>query len=219
VLTELTTRARDDGTTGRRDAGTDPPDRADPCRPRNRVPTMVRRCPFTTGRLSSRQVVIGASSRSAAWRAGTARSTDPVQQVCPGQTVAHPEPGPDRLSNTGQRPALIVIPAGYGRPSVQHCLQFAQLGPGGACASRRRTLGCQRGPAPGRQGARHRFAGVRDTRNRPAASQSLALDSISSAADNRTCPRRARSPASSPPPSGYLMPVRYPGSEGCQPNS
>jgi len=52
---------------------------------------------------------------------------------------------------------------------------------------------------------RHRFADIRDTRNRRATSRSLAPASISSAAASRTCSRRARSSAVSPPPSGYLV--------------
>jgi len=52
---------------------------------------------------------------------------------------------------------------------------------------------------------RHRFADIRETRNRFASSRSLAPASIISAAASRTCSRRARSAASRPPPSGYLM--------------
>jgi hypothetical protein len=52
----------------------------------------------------------------------------------------------------------------------------------------------------------HRFADIRDTRNRLATSRSLAPPSIISAAASRTCSRRARRAAVSPLPSGYLMP-------------
>ena len=52
---------------------------------------------------------------------------------------------------------------------------------------------------------RHRFADIRDTRNRRATSRSLAPASIRSAAASRTRSRRARSAPVSPPPSGYLM--------------
>jgi len=52
---------------------------------------------------------------------------------------------------------------------------------------------------------RHRFTDIRDTRNRRATSRSLAPPSIRSAAANRTCSRRARSAAVTPPPSGYLI--------------
>jgi hypothetical protein len=58
---------------------------------------------------------------------------------------------------------------------------------------------------PAASARRHRFADIRDTRKRFAISRSLAPASISSAAANRTCSRRARSAAVSPPPSGYLM--------------
>src|ERR1700677_3699716 len=51
---------------------------------------------------------------------------------------------------------------------------------------------------------RHRFADIRDTRNRLAAFRSLAPASISSAASSRTCSRRDRSAAVRPPPPGYL---------------
>ena len=47
-------------------------------------------------------------------------------------------------------------------------------------------------------------------KNRSAASRSLAPASISPAAASRTCSRRARSAAVSPPPSGYLMTPAYP---------
>ncbi|MFZ0189896.1 MAG: hypothetical protein WAL72_23485 [Streptosporangiaceae bacterium] len=60
-------------------------------------------------------------------------------------------------------------------------------------------------PPPARA-RRHRFAGIRDTRNRFATSGSLAPASIISAAASRTYSRRARSAAVSPPPSRYLMP-------------
>jgi hypothetical protein len=52
---------------------------------------------------------------------------------------------------------------------------------------------------------RHRFTLIRDTRNRFATSRSLAPASIISAAASRTRSRRARSAASRPPPSGYLI--------------
>ena len=61
------------------------------------------------------------------------------------------------------------------------------------------------GLPPAASARRHRFADIRDTRKRLATSRSLAPASISSAAANRTCSRRARSSAVSPPPSGYLM--------------
>jgi hypothetical protein len=55
---------------------------------------------------------------------------------------------------------------------------------------------------PASSARRHRFADIRDTRNRLATSPSLAPASIISAAASRTCSRRPRSSASSPPPSG-----------------
>ena len=58
---------------------------------------------------------------------------------------------------------------------------------------------------PAASARRHRFADIRDTRKCRATSRSLAPASIKSAAAKRTCSRRARSAASSPPPSGYLM--------------
>jgi hypothetical protein len=62
---------------------------------------------------------------------------------------------------------------------------------------------------PASSARRHRFADIRDTRNRLATSWSLAPDSISSAASSRTRSRRDRSAAVSPPPSGYLMTPAY----------
>ena len=55
---------------------------------------------------------------------------------------------------------------------------------------------------PAASARRHRFTDIRDTRNRFATSRSLTPASISSAAASRTCSRRARSCAVSPPPSG-----------------
>ena len=75
-------------------------------------------------------------------------------------------------------------------------LHFAPPAPLEASASR----------PPAASARRHRFTDIRDTRNRFATSRSLAPPSIISAAASRTCSRRARSAASSPPPSGYLMP-------------
>jgi hypothetical protein len=66
-------------------------------------------------------------------------------------------------------------------------------------------LDARAGFPPAASARRHRFADIRDTRNRFATSRSLAPASISSAAASRTCSRRARSAAVSPPPSGYLM--------------
>jgi hypothetical protein len=62
---------------------------------------------------------------------------------------------------------------------------------------------------PAASARRHRFADIRDTRNRRATSPSLAAASIKSAAASRTCSRRARSAAVSPPPSPYLIPPAY----------
>ena len=59
---------------------------------------------------------------------------------------------------------------------------------------------------PAARARRHRFADIRDTRNRFATSWSLAPASISSAAASCACSRRARSAGVSPPSSGYLMP-------------
>ena len=72
------------------------------------------------------------------------------------------------------------------------------------------ALGGQRRLPASRQRRRHRFADIRDTRNRLAISPSPAPASINSAAASRTCSRRARSAAVSPPPSGYLMAPAYP---------
>ena len=62
---------------------------------------------------------------------------------------------------------------------------------------------------PAASARRHRFTDIRDTRNRFATSRSLAPASIISAAASRTFSRRARSAASRPPPSGYLIPPAY----------
>jgi hypothetical protein len=98
---------------------------------------------------------------------------------------------------------------GAGRPSASP----GQLAAGTARPLRSQRLpaasGQRQRPAPAASARRHRFADIRLTRNRPAISRSLAPASINPAAASRTCPRRARSAASSPPPSGYLIPPAY----------
>jgi hypothetical protein len=49
------------------------------------------------------------------------------QQINPGQGVVRPETAADHLGDPGQRPALILIPASYSRPGIQHRFQLAQL--------------------------------------------------------------------------------------------
>jgi hypothetical protein len=72
---------------------------------------------FVTGQVSCFHAAMASSSRSAARRAGPARSTDPVQQhIQPGQRVVHPEPLVHQLADPGQRPAL-VLPLPGGRPA------------------------------------------------------------------------------------------------------
>ena len=114
--------------------------------------------------------------------------------------VLHPEAAPDQLGDPGQRPALIHI-AGRCRARVRYRLQLAQ--PGGS------ELALRAARPPAARSRRHRFALIRDIRNRLAISRSLAPASIISAAASRTCSRRARSASVSPAP-GYLMPPAYP---------
>jgi hypothetical protein len=122
-------------------------------------------------------------------RPGTVRRS-PQRSAPASSTDPHPTP---------TRPAL---PPGL---SPAHA-----AGRRSACTSPRPRLSTPAPPGRPRPGPRrHRFADILDTRNRRATSRSLAPSSISSAAANRTCSRRARSPASSPPPSGYLIPMRY----------
>ena len=71
------------------------------------------------------------------------------------------------------------------------------------------SLGASAARPPAARARRHRFADIRDTRNCRATSRSLAPASIKSAAASRTCSRRARSSAVSPPPSAYLMIPAY----------
>jgi hypothetical protein len=86
-------------------------------------------------------------------------------------------------------------------------------GPGGGLRGSTADADDPRGPvSPAASARRHRFADIRDTRNRFATSRSKTPASISSAAANRTCSRRARSAASSPPPSGYCPLRTGPGS-------
>jgi len=133
-------------------------------------------------------------------RRGRARNHAAGQARCPGQRAGQ---GPARAyASQSDDPA----------PGIQSTRRTA------ACRARPCELAFRAPSAPLDASAarppaatarRHRFAGIRDTRNQRATSRSLAPASISSAAANRTCSRRARSAASSPPPSGYLMPMRY----------
>jgi hypothetical protein len=166
---------------------------------------------FTTGQVSSRHLAILPSSRSAARRAGTC--TDQPSRCSstsiPGQRVLHPEPPPDLVRDPGQRPALIQI-AGRRRARIQHRLQLTQLGGSEHALRSGRPFGGQRRPAASAQGPPppvHRHPRHPEPlRDLPVAGPV----SISSAAASRTCSRRDRSAAVSPPPSGYLMPPAYP---------
>jgi hypothetical protein len=130
---------------------------------------------------------------------------EPVQQqVQPGQRVLHPEPLPGQLGDPAQRPAL-VLPAPGGRPGLQHRLQLGQLERGPIARAPPAPLEASTCLPPAASARRHRFADIRDTRNRCATSRSLAPASISPAGASRTCSRRARSAVVSPPLSGYLM--------------
>jgi hypothetical protein len=134
---------------------------------------------------------------------------DPVQQHGhPRQRVLHPEPPPALLGDPGQRPALIRIP-GRRRALLQHRLQLSDLsGPSLHCAPPA-PLEASASRPPAASDRRHRFTLIRDTRNCRAISRSLPPASIISAAASRTRSRRARSAASRPPPSGYLIPPAY----------
>ena len=133
---------------------------------------------------------------------------EPVQQHGhPGQRVLHPEPPPALFGDPRQRPALIRIP-GRRRARIQDLFQLGNLRRG------QRALRAARPPAASAR--RHRFTDIRDTRKCRAISWSLAPASIISAAASRTRSRRARSAASRPPPSGYLIPLAYPSRAGHQ---
>jgi hypothetical protein len=135
---------------------------------------------------------------------------DPVQQhVHPRQRVLHPEPAGHQLGDPGQvqhwsssqpqtaGPASRAASSSRSWPGVS--LHLAPPAPLVASAFR----------PPSASVRRHRFADIRDTRNRLATSRSLAPASISSAASSRTRSRRDRSAAVSPPPPGYLMTPAY----------
>jgi hypothetical protein len=126
------------------------------------------------------------------------------QQIQPGQGVGHAEPLAHHLGDARQRPAS-VRPAPRRRAGIQQVPQLGQLGGAKPAARPARPLGGSAGRPPAAGARRHRLADIRVTRNRAATSRSLAPSSIHSAAASRTRSRRARSPAVSPPPSGYLM--------------
>jgi len=125
------------------------------------------------------------------------------QQIQPGQCVLDPEPAAHDLADAGQRPAL-VTPAARGRTGFQHRLQSTQSAGVDLAGAPPGTLETSTRRPPEAKARRHRFADIHVTRNRQATTRSLAPAPIKSAAASRTCSRRSRSSAVSPPPSGYL---------------
>jgi hypothetical protein len=93
---------------------------------------------------------------------------------------------------------------------VAGCYPGGRRSPAGVHRAPPAPLEASAGFPPAASARRHRFADIRDPRNRLVISPSLAPASINSAAASRTCSRRARSAAVSPPPSGYLMAPAYP---------
>ena len=128
------------------------------------------------------------------------------QHIHPGQRVLHLEPPPGLVRDPRQRPALIRVPARR-RPGIQDFFQLGDLGESELARRAAAPLEASASRPPAASARRHRFTDIRDTRNRFATSRSLAPASIISAAASRTFSRRARSAASSPPPSGYLIPL------------
>ena len=154
---------------------------------------------------------MAASSRSAARRAGTC-TLHPIR--CSSTSI------PASVYSTRNRRAT----SSAIRARVQHwsSSQPQTAGPASSAASSSPSwagvslhfappapLVARASRPPAASARRHRFADIRDTRNRRATSRSLAPASISSAASSRTRSRRARSAAVSPPPSGYLMTPAY----------
>src|SRR6266851_2475797 len=141
----------------------------------------VRRRAFMTGQVSSRHLAIFSSSRSAARRAGT----------CTDQPI--------RCSST-------AVPASvYSTPNSRQACSATWAGVSLHCAPPA-PLEASAARPPEVRALRHRFTLIRDTRKCRAISRSPAPASIISAAASRTRSRRARSAASRPPPSGYLIP-------------
>ena len=107
---------------------------------------------------------------------------DPVQQhIKPGQRVIHPEPLAHQLADPGQRPAL--NPPSPRRPDPRPSPPPARAtGPGSTCTGPRPPpLEASACFPPTASARRHRFADIRDTRNRLAT------------------PGRSRRPRSAPP--------------------
>jgi hypothetical protein len=165
--------------------------------------------------------------RSAAVLLSRARSPPVRRRWPPRPARRRGGPGPARSTRSGaaaypSRPACTrprTCTSSAIRVSVQHwSCHLEAAGPASSTASSSRSCagvslhrappaplrgqrllpaGRQRPPPPVRRHPRHPEL-FRDPR-------SLAPASSSSAADSRTCSRRARSAAVSPPPSGYLM--------------
>ena len=139
--------------------------------------------------------------------AGSA-GTIPAGQRPPRRRCAPGSPPPSTAtSNSRTRtPGSAARSPAHSATSGQPAPPARRAGPGRACTPRRPRP--WRPEPPGRPQpapATHRFALIRDTRNRFTISRSLAPASIISSAASRTRSRRARSAASRPPPSGYLM--------------
>jgi hypothetical protein len=101
------------------------------------------------------------------------RPADPVQQnIHPGQRVLHPEQPPDLLGDAGQCPALIRIP-GRRRPGIQDLFQLGHLDDSELALHATRPLDASAFHPPAASARRHRFTGIRETRNRFAISRSL----------------------------------------------
>jgi hypothetical protein len=91
------------------------------------------------------------------------------QHIHPGQRVFHPEPPPDLVRDPGQRPALIRMAAGA-RVDIQDRFQLAQLGRSELAPGPPAPRDASAAQPPAARGRRHRFADIRDTRNRLATS-------------------------------------------------
>ena len=145
-------------------------------------------------------------------------------RLSPSRTPVHPEDQTGPLAcldgDQGGKRDAAVVPAGHrdhrgpAAAPPGTALRGPQALPGLVFEDQPRALlrdvffdGPRRFPPGGDR--RHRFAELRDTRNRLATSVSVAPASISSAASSRTRSRRARSAAISPPPSACLMTPAY----------
>ena len=170
-----------------------------------------RRGPFTRGQVSFRHTSIAPSSRSTARRAPSwqVHPRRRSRYQIPGIVYRHPELRGDQVADPGQRPPLVL-------PSRSQPARPPAPGPAppAAAASSRHRAACPLRRQPGRAAGLpglppppHRP--LADTRSSAAIPPTGARCSNLSTTASRTCSRRLRPSAVSPPPCAYRIYPAY----------